>query len=174
VPLANGGVPLFLEAIQRVLEMTQRILGVDPGVHGGLAVIELNDGAAPQLIDAIDIPTVGTGAKERVDVLALRAWFKCTIPIAPESSAARRCQSRAHRQDSNTAGHVALSKPSSPAVKSRSSSSSRRSGSGPAISGVETRRALVSSRCRCSPLSTRCSHGNGITNALTPHWLRCT
>jgi Holliday junction resolvasome RuvABC endonuclease subunit len=57
-----------------------RILGVDPGVHGGLAVIELNDGAAPQLVDAADIPTVGTGAKERVDVLALRAWIQTHHP----------------------------------------------------------------------------------------------
>jgi crossover junction endodeoxyribonuclease RuvC len=57
-----------------------RILGIDPGVHGGLAVIELNDGAVPQLIDAIDIPTVGTGAKERVDVLALRTWIQAHRP----------------------------------------------------------------------------------------------
>jgi crossover junction endodeoxyribonuclease RuvC len=57
-----------------------RILGIDPGVHGGLAVIELNDGAAPQLVDAMDIPTVGTGAKERVDVLALRAWIQTHRP----------------------------------------------------------------------------------------------
>ena len=42
-----------------------KVLGVDPGIHGGLAVVEISDGAAPQLIDAIDIPTVGTGAKER-------------------------------------------------------------------------------------------------------------
>jgi Holliday junction resolvasome RuvABC endonuclease subunit len=57
-----------------------RILGIDPGVRGGLAVIELNDGAAPQLVDAIDIPTVGTGAKERVDALALRAWIQTHRP----------------------------------------------------------------------------------------------
>jgi len=52
-----------------------RILGVDPGIHGGLAIVELNDGAAPQLIDAIDIPVAGIGAKERVDVLAVRTWI---------------------------------------------------------------------------------------------------
>jgi Holliday junction resolvasome RuvABC endonuclease subunit len=57
-----------------------RILGVDPGVHGGLAIVEINDGAVPQLIDAIDIPTAGTGAKERVDVLALRAWIQAHRP----------------------------------------------------------------------------------------------
>lgn len=52
-----------------------KILGIDPGIHGGLAIVVLNDGAAPQLIDAIDIPVVGTSAKERVDVLAIRNWI---------------------------------------------------------------------------------------------------
>jgi crossover junction endodeoxyribonuclease RuvC len=49
-----------------------RVLGVDPGVRGGMAIIELDNGAAPRLIDAIDIPVAGTGAKERVDAIALR------------------------------------------------------------------------------------------------------
>jgi hypothetical protein len=42
-----------------------KILGVDPGVYGGLAIVTIDDGAAPQLVDAIDIPVAGTGAKER-------------------------------------------------------------------------------------------------------------
>jgi hypothetical protein len=49
-----------------------KILGVDPGIHGGLAIVVINDGAAPLVIDAIDIPVAGVGAKERVDVLAIR------------------------------------------------------------------------------------------------------
>jgi Holliday junction resolvasome RuvABC endonuclease subunit len=57
-----------------------RIIGIDPGVHGGCAIIELENGAAPRLIDAIDIPTVGTGAKERIDVLALRTWIQTYRP----------------------------------------------------------------------------------------------
>jgi crossover junction endodeoxyribonuclease RuvC len=57
-----------------------KVLGVDPGVHGGLALVEINDGTAPQLIDAIDIPVVGTGAKERVDVLAIRTWIQTHTP----------------------------------------------------------------------------------------------
>jgi Holliday junction resolvasome RuvABC endonuclease subunit len=57
-----------------------RILGVDPGVRGGLAVVEISDGAAPQLVDAIDIPTVGDGAKERVDSIALRTWLATHQP----------------------------------------------------------------------------------------------
>jgi crossover junction endodeoxyribonuclease RuvC len=58
-----------------------RILGVDPGIHGGLAIVAINtDSAAPQLIDAIDIPVAGVGAKERVDVLAIRAWLSRYAP----------------------------------------------------------------------------------------------
>jgi len=48
-----------------------RILGVDPGVNGAIALID-TVGAAPHLIDAIDIPIIGTAAKARVDVLAAR------------------------------------------------------------------------------------------------------
>ena len=57
-----------------------KVLGVDPGVHGGLAILEIMDGAAPQLLEAIDIPTVGAKAKERVDVLALRTWVMARQP----------------------------------------------------------------------------------------------
>ena len=52
-----------------------RVLGVDPGIHGGLAIVEFVDGVAPQLADAIDIPVIGVGAKERVDSIALRDWL---------------------------------------------------------------------------------------------------
>jgi len=51
-----------------------KILGVDPGIKGGCAVVTVNDGAAPDIVDIINIPVVGVGAKERVDVLALRDW----------------------------------------------------------------------------------------------------
>jgi Holliday junction resolvasome RuvABC endonuclease subunit len=57
-----------------------KILGVDPGVHGGLAIVDIVDGTTPELIDAIDIPTVGIKAKERVDVHALRAWIEAQRP----------------------------------------------------------------------------------------------
>jgi crossover junction endodeoxyribonuclease RuvC len=53
------------------------ICGIDPGaVSGGCAIVMVNNGAAPQLIDAIDLPTVGVKAKQRVDVLALRTWLQ--------------------------------------------------------------------------------------------------
>jgi crossover junction endodeoxyribonuclease RuvC len=57
-----------------------KVLGVDPGIHGGLAIVEINDGVAPTLIEAVDIPTVGVKAKERVDALALRAWVAAHQP----------------------------------------------------------------------------------------------
>ena len=56
-----------------------KILGVDPGVHGGLRSSR-STCAAPQLVDVIDIPVVGVGAKERVDVLALRTWLETHQP----------------------------------------------------------------------------------------------
>jgi crossover junction endodeoxyribonuclease RuvC len=55
------------------------MLGVDPGVHGGLALVEIANGTAV-LVEAIDIPTVGIKAKERVDVLALRTWITARQP----------------------------------------------------------------------------------------------
>ena len=52
-----------------------RVLGVDPGVKGGLAVIEITDGAAPMLIAAIDVPVMGVGAKEQVDAVAIETFI---------------------------------------------------------------------------------------------------
>jgi crossover junction endodeoxyribonuclease RuvC len=57
------------------------ILGVDPGIHGGLAILSIDvNGVAPQLVDCIDIPVHGAGAKERVDVLTISAWIKQHAP----------------------------------------------------------------------------------------------
>ena len=58
-----------------------RVLGVDPGITGGLAIVEIIDGAAPALVECIDIPVVGTGAKERVDVAAIRNFIDRHKPI---------------------------------------------------------------------------------------------
>jgi len=57
-----------------------RILGVDPGVRGGLAIIAIDGAAAPQLLDAIDIPVIGSGAKQRVDAIAVRKWLMLHQP----------------------------------------------------------------------------------------------
>ena len=56
------------------------VLGNDPGIRGGFAIVAVNNGAAPRLIDAIDIPVTGVGAKERVDVLELRTWAEMHKP----------------------------------------------------------------------------------------------
>src|SRR5262245_34142613 len=49
------------------------VLGVDPGIRGGLALV---DNAKRQIIDSIDLPVVGVGAKERIDVHAIRSWVE--------------------------------------------------------------------------------------------------
>jgi hypothetical protein len=51
-----------------------RALGLDPGVRGGLAIVETLNGIAT-VVSAIEVPTIGTGAKERVDVAAVREWI---------------------------------------------------------------------------------------------------
>jgi len=43
--------------------------------NGGVAVVELLDGSAPTLLGAGDIPTIGTKARQRVDVHELHAWI---------------------------------------------------------------------------------------------------
>jgi crossover junction endodeoxyribonuclease RuvC len=58
-----------------------RVLGVDPGISGGLAVVEITDGGAPVLVECIDIPAIGSGAKERVDVAAIRSFVDRHAPI---------------------------------------------------------------------------------------------
>jgi hypothetical protein len=55
------------------------ILGIDPGLNGGLALV-----AGPlnrqRLINAIDVPTVGEETKKRVDVHAVLAFIQATPP----------------------------------------------------------------------------------------------
>jgi crossover junction endodeoxyribonuclease RuvC len=57
-----------------------KICGVDPGLAGAAAIIAANDGAMPELIDAIDLPLAGVAAKTRIDMLALRAWIETHKP----------------------------------------------------------------------------------------------
>jgi crossover junction endodeoxyribonuclease RuvC len=54
--------------------MSHIFLGIDPGIHGALAYVTITtDG--PRIIDAIDIPTIGAKAKERVNVHAVQEWI---------------------------------------------------------------------------------------------------
>jgi crossover junction endodeoxyribonuclease RuvC len=50
------------------------VLGIDPGIRGGLAIVGDGNGVGT-LIDAVDIPTVADGARERVAVLTVRDWI---------------------------------------------------------------------------------------------------
>jgi crossover junction endodeoxyribonuclease RuvC len=62
-----------------------RALGLDPGIRGGLATVELANAATnivmmpigvATVVDSIEVPTIGTGAKERVNVAAVHAWLQ--------------------------------------------------------------------------------------------------
>jgi len=57
-----------------------KVLGVDPGIHGALAIVAINDGTAPQLIDVLDVPVIGAGAKERVNTMLVRDWLAQHAP----------------------------------------------------------------------------------------------
>ena len=61
--------------------MGVKYLGIDPGIHGGLAIVAVADGTAPALVECIDIPVVGTGAKERVDVMTIRNFIDRHKPV---------------------------------------------------------------------------------------------
>jgi crossover junction endodeoxyribonuclease RuvC len=51
-----------------------RFLGVDPGLGGAIAIIETIN-SIPVLVDAIDMPIIGSGRKARVDVTAAVKWI---------------------------------------------------------------------------------------------------
>jgi crossover junction endodeoxyribonuclease RuvC len=55
------------------------VLGVDPGIHGGLAIVG-NDADRAIMVDAIDIPVVGSGARERVDAIAVQNFIQRHAP----------------------------------------------------------------------------------------------
>ena len=50
------------------------VLGIDPGLSGGLCCFDEN------VIEAIDIPTHGEGPKRRVDALSVRRFIKSWQP----------------------------------------------------------------------------------------------
>jgi crossover junction endodeoxyribonuclease RuvC len=52
-----------------------KILGCDPGIHGALAIVTITDSAAPTLVDVLDVPVIGTGAKERVNTILVWDWL---------------------------------------------------------------------------------------------------
>src|SRR5262249_59847268 len=56
------------------------LLGIDPGIHGALALVDIVDGATPELVDVLDVPVIGTGAKERVNTMLMRDWLAHHAP----------------------------------------------------------------------------------------------
>jgi hypothetical protein len=56
------------------------IVGVDPGIHGALAIVNIVDDMVPVLVDVLDVPVIGTGAKERVNTMLVRDWLAQHTP----------------------------------------------------------------------------------------------
>jgi len=51
-----------------------RVVGIDPGLTGACAVLEIAD-RDTVLIDVIDMPITGSGAKQSVDAILLQEWL---------------------------------------------------------------------------------------------------
>ena len=51
-----------------------RVVGIDPGLTGACAFLEITDRDIA-LIDVIDVPITGTGAKQSVDGILLQEWL---------------------------------------------------------------------------------------------------
>lgn len=52
------------------------VLGIDPGLSGGLAAVAGFPNNHPKLLEAVDVPTTGEGAKRRVDVVQVLAFIQ--------------------------------------------------------------------------------------------------
>jgi crossover junction endodeoxyribonuclease RuvC len=75
------------------------VLGVDPGIHGALAIVEITDGVMPQLVAVCDVPTLGVKAKERVNVMILRDWL---VAQRPDHALIERAGSMPHQGIAST------------------------------------------------------------------------
>ena len=56
------------------------VLGVDPGLSGGLALVAGPLGSPLRLLEAGDVPTTGEKAKRRVDVAAVLQFIRINLP----------------------------------------------------------------------------------------------
>lgn len=56
------------------------VLGIDPGLSGGLAIVAGERGSLPRLLDVSDIPTHGENAKRRVDAIAVMEFIRKNMP----------------------------------------------------------------------------------------------
>lgn len=57
-----------------------RALGIDPGLSGGIALVEGDHVRGSRLIFATDVPTTGVGSKRRVDVARVLALVQKDPP----------------------------------------------------------------------------------------------
>jgi hypothetical protein len=122
------------------------ILGVDPGIRGGLAIITVDDGAAPRLVDAIHIPVTGTG--ERVDAIALRDWI---VTHKPQHAYIERGQAMPNRPGRRrNRGRARLLR--NPDDRDRA----ERLEETPSAARARTRKAAGNAHCSCFPPNTRC------------------
>ena len=76
-----------------------KVLGIDPGIHGALAIIDINDGAVPELIAVCDVPTIGVKAKERVNIMIVRDWL---VARRPDHALIERAGSMPHQGVAST------------------------------------------------------------------------
>ncbi len=51
------------------------IIGVDPGLNGAISALEYQEGKRPTAIDAIDLPTIGSGKTREIDAVVLLRWI---------------------------------------------------------------------------------------------------
>ena len=56
------------------------VLGIDPGLSGGLALVAGSPGQRLRLIDAMDVPVHGDAAKRRVNVGAVLDFIQRNAP----------------------------------------------------------------------------------------------
>jgi len=58
------------------------ICGIDPGLNGAISIVAQENSAAARVVDAFDVPLLGSGAKLRVDVIAVQEWLLRHGPTA--------------------------------------------------------------------------------------------
>ena len=51
-----------------------KVCGIDPGLTGACALLEVT--ATSTILDVIDVPITGSGAKQSVDVILLQEWLQ--------------------------------------------------------------------------------------------------
>jgi crossover junction endodeoxyribonuclease RuvC len=57
-----------------------RSLGVDVGINGAGAIVEANGAAMPSVVSVIDLPTIGSDSKRRIDARAVYDWVQTHQP----------------------------------------------------------------------------------------------